>query len=119
MHTLTCPQCLKNSYSSYEVSFLPCPYCELKFSKKYGPERRLEERVRQEIPFTFIYHEKKFEASTLNVSEKGLQVEMFGEPPVTVSDTMGFSIRDNQIKAQVRWIAKSHNKYRMGLQRLN
>jgi hypothetical protein len=119
MHTLTCPKCQKDSYSSYEVSFLPCPYCELKFSKKYGPERRLEERVKQEIPFTFIYYEKNFEASTLNVSEKGLSVEIFGEPLVTVSDTIGLSIRDKQIKAQVRWITKSHNKSRMGLQRLN
>jgi hypothetical protein len=119
MHTLTCPKCQKDSYSSYEVSFLGCPYCEFKFSKKYGPERRLEERVKQEIPFTFIYYKKIFEASTLNVSEKGLSVEIFGEPLVSVSDTIGLSIRDSQIKAQVRWITKSHNKSRMGLQKLN
>jgi DNA-directed RNA polymerase subunit RPC12/RpoP len=119
MQTMTCPRCRKNSYSSYDASFLACPYCGFKFSKKYGPEKRLEERVRQGIPFTFSYHEQKFEASTLDVSEKGLSVEIFGEPLVTVSDIIGFSIRDNQIKAKVRWIAKSHHKSRIGLQKLN
>jgi len=119
MNSLTCPRCRKNSYSSYEASFLVCPYCGFKFSKKYGAEKRLGERVRQQIPFTFSYHEQNFEASTLDVSEKGLSVEIFGEPLVTVSDIIGFSIRDNQIKAKVRWIAKSQHKSRMGLQILN
>jgi len=119
MNSLTCPRCRKNSYSSSEASFLVCPYCGFKFSKKYGAEKRLEERVRQQIPFTFSYHEQNFEASTLDVSEKGLSVEIFGEPLVTVSDIIGFSIRDDQIKAKVRWIAKSQHKSRMGLQKLN
>ena len=119
MNSLTCPRCRKNSYSSYEASFLVCPYCGFKFSKKYGAEKRLGERVRQQIPFKFSYHEQNFEASTLDVSEKGLSVEIFGEPLVTVSDIIGFSIRDNEIKAKVRWIAKSQHKSRMGLQKLN
>jgi DNA-directed RNA polymerase subunit RPC12/RpoP len=119
MNSLTCPRCRKNSYSSYEASFLVCPYCGFKFSKKYGAEKRLEERTKQEIPFTFFYHEENFEGSTLDVSEKGLSVEIFGKPLVTVSDIVGFSIRDSQIKAKVRWVVKLQYKSRMGLQKLN
>lgn len=119
MFTFTCPRCQKNSYSADEESFQPCPYCGFKFSGKYGYDRRCEERVKQEISFDFPYQEQHFEASTMDFSEKGLSVKIFGEPPVTAGDTIGLSIGDLPIKARVMWVNKLYNKSMVGLQRLN
>lgn len=119
MFTLTCPMCRKNSYSSDEESFHVCPYCGFKFSGKYGPDRRCEERVKQETGFIFSCQEQHFEASTIDFSEKGLSIKIFGDPPVTVGDTIDLSIRYLQIKAKVMWVNKLHNKPMVGLQKLN
>lgn len=119
MFTLTCPRCQRNSYSSDEEFFHACPYCGFKFSGRHGPDKRLEERIKQEIPFDFSCHEQHFEASTMDFSEKGLSIKIFGELPVTVGKTIDLSIGDLQIKAKVVWINKLPNKSMVGLQRLN
>lgn len=119
MFTLTCPNCQRNSYSSDEESFFACPYCGFKFSGRYGPNRRGEDRIRQKIGFDFPYQEQHFEASTIDLSEKGLSIEIFNNPPVTAGDTTDFSVGDLQIRAKVMWVNKLPDKFLAGLQRLN
>ncbi len=119
MFTLTCPRCQKNSYSADEQSFHSCPYCGFRFSRRYGPDRRYEERIKQEINFDFFWHEQHFEASTVDFSEKGLSVNIDGETPVTAGKTIDLSIGDLQIRAKVMWVNKLLNKSMVGLQKLN
>lgn len=119
MFTLTCPKCQKNSYSADEQSFHSCPYCGFRFSRKYGPDRRHEKRIKQEINFGFPCHEQHFEATTVDFSEKGLSAKIEGETPVTVGEIMDLSIGDLQIRAKVVWVNKLSNNSMVGLQKLN
>jgi DNA-directed RNA polymerase subunit RPC12/RpoP len=119
MFTLTCPKCQKNSYSSAEEFFLACPYCGFKFSGKYGPDRRREERVRRENPFDLVYQEQTFKASTIDLSEKGLSIMILNNPPVSVGDIIGLVIGDLHVSAKVMWVNKLPDKSFSGLQRLN
>ena len=119
MLALTCPKCQKNSYSSAEEFFLACPYCGFIFSGKHGPDRRNEERVRQEISFDFPCQEQYFKASTIDLSEKGLSVMILDNPPVRVGDIIGLVIGDLQVSAKVVWVNKLPDRSFSGLQRLN
>ena len=119
MFTLTCPNCRTNSYSSNEEIFDVCIHCGFRFSQKYGPERRLHERVKQEVPFSLVSCEQQFEARTLDVSERGLSIEIAGKPQISVSDQMDFSVGDRRIKAKVMWVYKSSSRIRVGLHREN
>ena len=119
MFTLTCPNCRTNSYSSNEEIFDVCIHCGFRFSQKYGLERRLDERVKQEVPFSLFSCEQQFEARTLDVSERGLSIEIAGEPQISVSDQMDFSVWDRRIKAKVMWVYKSSSRIRVGLHREN
>ena len=119
MFTLTCPKCRINSYSSNEEIFDVCIHCGFKFSQKFGLERRLDERVKQEVPFFLFSCEQQFEARTLDVSERGLSIEIAGKPQISVSDQMDFSVGDRRIKAKVMWVYKSSSRIRVGLHREN
>jgi hypothetical protein len=119
MFALTCPNCRINSYSSNEEIFDVCIHCGFKFSQKYGLEKRLDERIKQEVPFSLFSCEQQFEARTLDLSERGLSIEITGKPQISVSDQMDFSIGDRRIKAKVMWVNKSSSRIRVGLQRQN
>jgi len=105
---LTCPGCSKDSYSPSAESFKPCPYCGLLFSGKHGSEKRSDVRQRKEIPFLFSYKGKNLEASTVNLSEKGLSVKIFGRPSLPVGDVMELRLGDSVVKAQVLWVFDLH-----------
>jgi hypothetical protein len=100
---LTCPGCSKDSYSPSAESFKPCPYCGLLFSGKYGTEKRGDIRQRKEIPFLFSYNGQSLQASTVNLSEGGLSVKIFGRPSLPIGDIMELSLGDSVVKAQVLW----------------
>jgi ribosomal protein L37E len=119
MYTFTCPRCQKNSYSADEKYFSPCPHCGFIFSGKYGSDRRHEERAKQETSFDFPYQEQHFGASTMDFSEKGLSIKIFGEPPIAVGNAISIPIGDPPIKAKVIWVNKLYNKSIFGLQKLN
>ena len=119
MFTLTCPKCQRNSYSSAEEFFLACPYCGFIFSGRFGPDRRNEERVRQEISFDFPCQEQVFKASTIDLSEKGLSVKISDELPVTEGDILNLSIENTQINAKVKWVHRLSATSAIGLLRLN
>jgi hypothetical protein len=104
---LTCPGCNKDSYSASVETFKPCPYCGILFSGKYGNEKRREFRIKREIPFTFSYDGRFLEASTLDISERGLCIKIFGQPSLPVGDVMDISIKDRNVKAQVMWVSNN------------
>lgn len=101
---LTCPGCSKDSYSPSVESFKPCPYCGLLFSGKYGTEKRNDVRQRKEIPFLFSYKGQNLQASTVNLSERGLSVKIFGKPSLPVGDVMELRLGDSMVKAEVLWV---------------
>jgi hypothetical protein len=119
MYTFTCPRCQKKSHSTDGKGFSSCPYCGLVFSGKYGPDRRHEERVKQEVSFDFPYQEQHFKASTIDFSEKGLSIKIFGEPPIAAENAIILPIGDPPIKAKVMWVNKLYNKSIFGLKKLN
>lgn len=117
MQVFTCPNCHKSSYSADEVSFHPCPYCGFKFSGKHGPEKRTEERTREEISLDVSYKGERFEARSRDFSSKGLSMNIFGEPSISEGDVLDFFIGDLMIKAKVIWLAKGENEAVAGLQK--
>lgn len=101
---LTCPGCKKDSYSASVEAFKPCPYCGILFSGKYGTEKRKVRRLKKEIPFIFSYNGQHLEANTLDISEKGLSIKIFGKPSLPVGDIMELNVKDFIVKAQVMWV---------------
>lgn len=101
---LTCPGCKKDSYSASVEAFKPCPYCGILFSGKYGTEKRKVRRLKKEVPFIFSYNGQYLEASTLDISEKGLSIKIFGKPSLPVGDIMELNVKDFLVKAQVMWV---------------
>ena len=119
MLRLVCPKCQKDSYSSGADYFNPCPYCGFIFSGKYGSDKRHEGRDKQEIPFVFPYQGEHLEATTVDFSEKGLGIEILGEPPIAIGDTINIFIGDLQVRAKVMWVTRLPDKSLSGLRRLN
>jgi hypothetical protein len=119
MLRLICPKCEKDSYTAGVESFNPCPYCGTIFSGKYGLYTRCEDRIKQEIPFVFPYQGENFEAITVDLSEKGVGIKIFGEPLITEGDIIDFTIGNFQIMAKVMWVRKLSDKSLAGLRRLN
>jgi len=118
MLRIPCPKCHKISYTSDVESFRLCPYCGSVFSGKYGPERRRGERVKQEIPFSFFYQGKNLKASTVDISEKGLGIKIYDDPPIAIGDILNPPVGDLSIAAKVMWIKKLPDIAFAGLQRL-
>ena len=102
---LTCPGCNRDSYSASVEMFKPCPYCGILFSGKHGGEKRREIRTGNDVPFVFSYHGQLFEASTINVSESGLCIKIFGKSPFPVGDIADLNVNGSNVRVQVRWVA--------------
>ncbi|MEW6001654.1 MAG: PilZ domain-containing protein [Nitrospirota bacterium] len=119
MFKSVCPKCQRDLYSAKEEPYHICPCCGIVFSKTYGSDRRREERFRQKILFDFPWKEKYFDASTIDISGKGLSIMILGEPLIKVGETIGFPIGDLQINAKIVWINKQLDRSIIGLQRLN
>lgn len=100
---LTCPKCSKDSYSASVEKFKPCPYCGVLFSGKYGPEKRRKSRSKKELPSAFTYQGQNIQACTLDVSDNGICLKIFGNPSLPVGETVDLNIDDVNVKAQVRW----------------
>ena len=114
-----CPKCGKDSYSADEEYFSPCPYCGFRFSGKYGSDRRREERVKKEVAIVLAFQGQNLEAKSTDFSKEGLSVNIFGEPPFAVGETIDLSTVDLQIKAKVIWVNILPDRSMVGLQRLN
>jgi hypothetical protein len=104
---LVCPECKKDSYSASVESFKPCPYCGILFSGKYGTEKRGVNRDPKEVPVTFSYNGQSLQASTLNFSENGLSLKIFGNahlPVLPVGDIIELNIGNSLVTAQIVWV---------------
>jgi PilZ domain len=87
--------------------FKPCPYCGVLFSGKYGTEKRKQSRIKREIPFVIAYNGQNIEACTLDVSDNGICLKIFGSPSLPVGETIDFNVNDINVKAQVMWVTNN------------
>ena len=119
MLRIPCPKCHKIVYASDVEAFHPCSYCGFNFSGKYGPEKRREKRAPQKIPFLFSLQGRSFEASTFDLSENGIGIQIFGEPPISEGDVFRLPISDPAVDARIMWVKKGPDKSLAGLQKIN
>jgi len=104
---LKCPGCSKDSYSASVENFKPCPYCGILFCGKYGTEKRKQFRIKKEIPFVFSHQDQFHEACTMDISNQGLCVKIFGRPSLPVGETVDFNVNDINLKAQIMWFSNN------------
>lgn len=119
MIRLICPKCQRDSYIVSVEVFKSCPYCGCVFSGKYGIEKRTEKRIKREIPFVFSYQGQNLEATTVNFSDRGLGIEIFGAPPLNQGGVIELTVGDLHLKAVVTWVERLPDKVLSGLKRLN
>ena len=103
MIRLDCPACKRDSYSAAVEPFRPCPYCGTVYSGKHGVERRDGQRVHKEVPFTFLHRDETIEATTLDVSAKGVGLKFFGSLAIPDGDEIDLNINSTHAKARVSW----------------
>jgi hypothetical protein len=109
MIRLDCPACKKDSYSSAVESFRPCPYCGTVYSGKYGHEKRREQRTHKEVRFTFSHNGYSFEATTVDISKKGISLKIFGSIAILSGDVIDLNINNLFAKVQTRWLNNNPN----------
>lgn len=119
MVELLCPNCKKTSYSSDKNYFLPCPYCGVHFSGRYGTERRHAERGKQEAPCVLNYKGQYLEAESFNSSREGIGIKLFAKSPVAPGETLELSTNDLRCKARVIWVNALADQSLVGLQRIH
>jgi len=107
---LTCPKCYEDSYSPSVEVFSPCPYCGLLFSGKYGIEKRIEGRIKDEPPIIFSYKGQNLEANVMDASESGLRLKISGEPSLTEGDIVNLVIGDRHVNAKVMWVGSKSDE---------
>jgi hypothetical protein len=114
-----CPQCGKHSYSTGENYFSPCPYCGIRFSGRFGQDRRYAERVKKETSCVLNCQGQYLEAESLDFSKEGLGIKLFAKTPIAVGETIELSSSDLQIKAKIMWVNELADKSLVGLKRIN
>lgn len=102
---LTCPTCNKDSYSASVEKFKPCPYCGMLFSGKHGPDKRKHPRMKKEVPSVMLHNSQHLQACTVDLSERGLCVKIFGTPSLRAGETVHLTLPEAQVQAQVVWSA--------------
>lgn len=107
---IICPKCNKDSYSSSVENFKPCPYCGIIFSGKHGADKRKEYRKNKEIPCVCTYKDIQMEATTVNFSNTGIGLKIFGMPSFPLGDILELKLVDSPIKAEVKWVKTSHDE---------
>lgn len=119
MLRIPCPNCGKTFFASDVEAFQPCLHCGFVFSGKYGPEKRREKRTPKSISFSFSFQDRTFEASTFDVSETGVGIEILSKPPISKGDVLNLPIGDPPTDAEIRWVRELSDKSLVGLQKIN
>jgi len=114
-----CPKCRKNSFSADENYFSACPYCGVRFSGRYGSDRRHAERVKKETSYVLNCQGQNLEAESIDFSKEGLGIKISAKTSVAVGETIELSSSDLQIKAKIMWVNELADKSLVGLQRIN
>jgi predicted nucleic acid-binding Zn-ribbon protein len=112
-----CPNCGKISYSAGEDYFSGCPYCGVRFSGKYGSDRRREERYKKQTTIVLNYQGQQLEAESTDFSKEGMGIVVRSKIPFSVGEAVELSTTDLNIKAKVMWMDKLPDKSLVGLQR--
>ena len=116
---LICPECKKDSYSASAEAFKPCPYCGIVFSGRFGKEKRNEDRSPADFNIGFSYRGKNLEASTVNISNRGMSIKIAGNPDLPVGDIMDLKVREASLKARIVWVENNSSAYLTGLKILD
>jgi hypothetical protein len=73
-------------------------------SAKYEIEKRLEDRIKKEIPLVFTHNTRNLNASTVDFCKNGLCVKVLERIPLTVGEITNLKIKKSRFKAEVRWV---------------
>ena len=119
MLRIPCPKCGKTFFASDVEAFQPCLHCGFVFSGKYGPEKRREKRTPKEISFSFSFQGSSFEASTFDVSENGVGIQLLSPLPLSKGHVLHLPIGDPPMDAEIMWVKNLPDKSLVGLQRIN
>jgi len=119
MLRIPCPKCGKTFFAPDVETFQPCLHCGFIFSGKYGPEKRREKRTPRKISFSFSFQDRTFEASTLDVSENGVGIQLLPHPPISKGAILNLPIWDPPADAQIMWMRDLSDKSLVGLQKIN
>ena len=93
-------------------------YFTIPHVEEYAAAPRREGRIKQEIRFDFEYQGRRFQASTVNLSEKGLCIRVSGEPMVNVGDAVDLSIQARRFKAKVVWRKRLSDESLIGFEKV-
>ncbi len=85
----------------------------------HTPDRRRKHRIKKEIPFDFYHGDQHFKATTVDLSEEGLSVKIFGKSSVAVGNALDLSVGDSSIKTKVIWVKRLPDKSLVGLQKFD
>jgi len=66
--------------------------------------------MKKEIPFVIAYNGQHIEACSLDVSDNGICLKIFGSPSLPVGETIDFNVNDISVKAQVMWVTNNNSK---------
>lgn len=73
-------------------------------SNHYETERRNEARLTKAMPCVLIRKRKNVKAETVNCSNNGMAIKISDNIPLLVGDTLKCKIKNNDLKAQVKWV---------------
>ncbi len=119
MLRIPCTKCGTYVFISDAGSFIPCPQCGAIFSGKHGPDKRKEPRAPKKINFSLSLKGRNYKASTSYLSSGGMEIQVFGRPPLTPGMLLTLSIQKPSIQAKVIWV-KQHSDYSLaGLQKVS
>jgi len=119
MLRIPCPNCGKTFLASDVEAFQPCLHCGFVFSGKYGPEKRREKRTPKKISFSFSFQDRTFEASTFDVSQNGVGIQLLPHPSISKGDILSLPIGDPPMNAEIMWVRELSDKSFVGLQKIN
>ncbi len=60
--------------------------------------------MKREIPFVLSYGGQHHRANTMDISERGLSIKVFGSPLLPVGDILDIHVRDSSVRAQIVWV---------------
>jgi hypothetical protein len=91
------------------------------FSGRHGSNKRTGTRVQREIPFVFSHDGRVVQASTINISEGGLCIKLFGRVPLRQDDILDLSVNGANVRGRITWVFDNADAFItvLGLQMLD
>jgi uncharacterized Zn finger protein (UPF0148 family) len=118
MLRIPCPRCGSYIFISDAGCFIPCPQCGAVFSGKHGPEKRRSPRVEKKINFSLSLYGRTYKASTSNFSAVGVEIKVFGRPPLTHGAILAIPLEKPSVQAKIIWVERLPDRFLAGLEKL-